>query len=210
MTESGARNARRRIRITNTTSRAISSSQCSAFPYAYRLCLSPLTPPQRYELLLTDLSRHTPEGHADNTPLKTAVAKIRETAAFIDEERGKFESLQKLSEIMRALGGKVEGLFAKGRSCVAEADVRLGEREGYAWLFNDAIIVAEKKGGLLRSATLQLRLFVPFTAALFGASGTVGMHVRSKDNKDECVFTFAVAEERDEWLRLANKSQVRP
>lgn len=158
-------------------------------------------------MLLSDLSRYTPESHPDSTALRTAVQKIRETAAFIDAERGKFEKLQKLSEIMRALGGKVEGLFVTGRTCVAEADVKLsGDREGYAWLFNDSIIAAEKKSGLLRSATLQLKLFVLFKDALFGTSGNVGIYVKCKD-KDECVMAFSNPDERNVWLTLCNKGQ---
>lgn len=137
-------------------------------------------------------------------PLRTAVQKIRETAAFIDTERGKFENLQKLSEISRALNGKVEGLFVTGRICVAEADVKLSSGDGSAWLFNDCIIVAEKKGGLLRSATLQLRTFVLFREALFGAAGANGLHVKCPKEKDDITLTFADPDERDEWLTLCN------
>lgn len=179
----------------------VRSPECTRLPFL-------LTRKQRYEMLLSDLSRHTPESHPDCTPLRTAVQKIRETAAFIDTERGKFESLQKLSEISRALNGKVEGLFVTGRTCVAEADVRLtGDKEGYSWLFNDAMIVAEKKGGLLRSATLQIRLFVLYKDALFGGSGQLGMHInqiRGHKERDDCTLYFTQQEERDQWLAICN------
>lgn len=130
---------------------------------------------------------------------------MRETAAFIDAERGKFENLQKLSEIARVVHGKVEGLFVTGRSCVAETDVKVSNNDGCAWLFNDSIIVAEKKGGLLRSDRLQVRAFVLFKDALFGAVGTSGMHIKCAKEKDDVTITFVEAEERDEWLSLCNK-----
>jgi hypothetical protein len=88
---------------------------------------------------------------------------------------------------------------------VAEADVKLSGNDGSAWVFNDCIIVAEKKGGLLRSATLQLRTFVLFKDALFGAAGAYGLHVKCSKEKDDITVTFADTEERDEWLNLCNK-----
>lgn len=206
------RKQKRRTRRISMTLRDTSFNLFNVFRYAtlslvfvYCYPWMYLLRTKRYELLLSDLSRHTSETHADCTPLRTAVQKIRETAAFIDAERGKFENLQKLSEISRSLNGKVEGLFVTGRTCVAEADIKLSSNDGSAWLFNDSIIVAEKKGGLLRSATLQLRAFVLFRDALFGAAGTNGLHVKCTKEKDDVIITFADPEERDEWLALCNK-----
>ena len=41
-----------------------------------------------------DLSRHTPESHPDSATLKSACTKVKETALFINAEKGKFENLQ--------------------------------------------------------------------------------------------------------------------
>ncbi len=59
------------------------------------------------------MAAHTSESHADYNSLTAASAKMKEIATFINAEKGKFENLQKITEVLKFLGEtKVEGLFS--------------------------------------------------------------------------------------------------
>lgn len=106
----------------------------------------------RYELLLRELIRKTPEDHADYAPLNEAFNKIKAISTLIDNRKDESVKLQEVMRIHAMLEPKVPNLIAPTRRLVAETEFlllpRLGANKAKAarvlcFLFNDFFILAE-------------------------------------------------------------------
>eukprot|EP01087_Luapelamoeba_hula_P024917 TRINITY_DN9653_c0_g2_i2.p1 TRINITY_DN9653_c0_g2~~TRINITY_DN9653_c0_g2_i2.p1 ORF type:complete len:549 (+),score=102.94 TRINITY_DN9653_c0_g2_i2:51-1697(+) len=104
----------------------------------------------RYNLLLTDMVKHTWPGHPDYENLRSATERISEIAGHINERKREGEKMQKLLFIANHLGGKHRlELVAPGRTFVLEGLFNEGSKEEViGFLFNDLLVLAkpERKG----------------------------------------------------------------
>ncbi|KAH3756732.1 Guanine exchange factor for Rac 30 [Pelomyxa schiedti] len=123
----------------------------------------------RYQLLLTDLLRHTSSTHPDHENLEKSLEAVKKTGDYLNEKKRRAESLTKMQEIQESVYGKDIPHFAEPH--------RMFVREGFAKLVdtrlhpavlhlcNDMLIISRLKGKLkyqfVKSVMLdQLTLFV--------------------------------------------------
>jgi hypothetical protein len=106
----------------------------------------------RYKMLLTEVLQCTDEGHPDAQPLRTALDKIGEVAIKINKNKGEFEDLQELKNMLPlfAPGSGLEATLPRLNRRLAKqgnlTKVRLWRRqERHVWLFNDLLLYAEAK-----------------------------------------------------------------
>jgi RhoGEF domain len=71
------------------------------------LLIQPVQRVPRYVMLIGDLFKKTKSHHADHTSLDQALAKLREVAAFINEQKRHSENVLRIYEIQESLHGKV-------------------------------------------------------------------------------------------------------
>lgn len=111
----------------------------------------------RYVLLFEALLKHTPEKHPDHKHVVTALAKLRDVAEFINEEKRVAESMQQCRELQRSIVNLTvsKGLPQRHRVFQEEGELLAVDggknKELHYFLFNDYLIFAVKNTGLVTS-----------------------------------------------------------
>lgn len=106
----------------------------------------------RYKMLLEDTLKSTDDEHADAEPLRAALSKVSEVAIKINREKGEFDQLQELKNLLPlfASGSGLDSTLVRlNRRIIKEGvmtKMRLWRRqERHVWLFNDLLLYAEAK-----------------------------------------------------------------
>eukprot|EP00026_Physarum_polycephalum_P003053 Phypoly_transcript_03062.p1 GENE.Phypoly_transcript_03062~~Phypoly_transcript_03062.p1 ORF type:complete len:830 (+),score=140.31 Phypoly_transcript_03062:3-2492(+) len=99
----------------------------------------------RYELLLKELIKNTPEDHPDYVPLETALNQVRNVAIVLNEKHREQKSRTRVLEIKKLFGADFPDLVQPHRILVDEGSVLLlpERRQVTIFLLNDIIIFAE-------------------------------------------------------------------
>jgi len=115
--------------------------------------IQPIQRVPRYRLLLEELIAHTEPGHPDEADLREALTRIREVAAFINEETRVSATLCKLREVARRFAQPEvleKSLVRQGRAFVREGEltkVRLAHRQRRkVFLFSDLLVYGVPTG----------------------------------------------------------------
>jgi hypothetical protein len=117
------------------------------------LIIMPIQRIPRYNLLLADLLKNTPRSHADHLKISTALGKMADTAAYINNSIRETENNKKFLKL--AAGNKgAKGLIAPHRMMLMETTFfdKQKKRPCYIWLFNDILIhMSETKAKNLKN-----------------------------------------------------------
>jgi len=148
----------------------------------------------RYEILLKELERNTPEDHPDYENLKIALSKIIDINEYINEKKKIAESSFKLLEITDVLVGQASKVIQPHRKYISDYlvlfssnETKLKKIQGRIYIFNDAIMYtrnSKKKGKqkIMKIISLFfLRKFMKWEGDLL---------VISSSSQDNIVFDF--------------------
>eukprot|EP01089_Gocevia_fonbrunei_P019349 TRINITY_DN6831_c0_g2_i1.p1 TRINITY_DN6831_c0_g2~~TRINITY_DN6831_c0_g2_i1.p1 ORF type:complete len:189 (+),score=30.88 TRINITY_DN6831_c0_g2_i1:37-603(+) len=116
------------------------------------LLIQPVQRIPRYQLLLADLHKNTPENHPDYVNLGRAVVEITRITTSVNEQMDKHENFLKLTKIQKSFVGNIKTIVTPHRSFVREGALtkicRKVPKKRWFWLFSDSIaygsIVGEK------------------------------------------------------------------
>jgi len=110
----------------------------------------------RYELLLTDLLKHTDVGSSDHSVLERSIAAIRAAIVFVNEQKREHESTSRVLQLQEKTKGKSEQLYRPGRLLLREGLLKQIKIEGgkkfddskwkevYVFLFNDIMVCSKQ------------------------------------------------------------------
>eukprot|EP01117_Protostelium_nocturnum_P005387 TRINITY_DN1958_c0_g1_i1.p1 TRINITY_DN1958_c0_g1~~TRINITY_DN1958_c0_g1_i1.p1 ORF type:complete len:1618 (+),score=627.59 TRINITY_DN1958_c0_g1_i1:434-5287(+) len=112
------------------------------------LLIAPVQRLPRYELLLSEMVKYTPQDHEDFDKITLALIKIKDVTEFVNNNKRKAENLQKILSIQSSLDGNVKSLFHLNRLLVDEGtfNVVVGGKKlnkVHIYLFNDMVMVAK-------------------------------------------------------------------
>ncbi|XP_051512449.1 rho guanine nucleotide exchange factor 17-like isoform X2 [Myxocyprinus asiaticus] len=130
------------------------------------LMIKPVQRIPRYELLIKDLLKHTPEDHPDYSFLLDAQKNIKRLAERINKGRRSAEELERETRIMQEIEAHIEGIehilnpqrkFLR-QEMVVEAKTVGGKKDRSLFLFSDLLICTtlKKKSGTLRRSSMNL------------------------------------------------------
>lgn len=68
------------------------------------------------DVMIQELMKHTPEGHADLPKLKEATEQVKQMAHYIENKKAEAENMEKVIEIQSSLIGKIKVFIAIHRS----------------------------------------------------------------------------------------------
>jgi len=165
----------------------------------------------RYELLLREYVKNTPEGHPEREVLLSAFAKIQKIAQHINESKRRVENMSKVLAIQNKIEGNMDvPLLAPHRRLIKEGNVDvqrtglLGHtyRKRIIFLFNDSFLTTADDYSFKDWVLLEGDSFA-FT--LIDDHGRYGFACKYKDH-DEKYFCASEAE-RDEWISLLNATR---
>jgi len=165
------------------------------------LLITPIQRLPRYNLLIEDLLRNTPETHPDYSNLVEALKSTKEVADYINdsirqaEQSAKFRNLASQGEQFRIL-------LEAHRTLVMEGKVTLAERKTKSqWmicLFNDIFVPAKSQ-----KAEVTPQLKVPLTLTWLNPDGPDLKEPAFEIITPERRFVFVVAtpQERQNWVK---------
>jgi len=114
--------------------------------------IAPIQQLPRYIMLLTDLQRNTLSTHEDFANLTQAMERIKALTIFVNEQKRMAEDLATIQAKQAIIKGKgCPNLAVQHRKFIREGLLNFGEgtniktKEGYVFLFNDIVVVTEKK-----------------------------------------------------------------
>ncbi len=107
------------------------------------LLIMPVQRIPRYKILLENLLKQTPEDHGDYEHLKKAIELINECALLHNEKIRETNNMIKVQQIAKFL--KMENLAIPGRFLIREGDCMMNETKQKLYLFNDSMVIREKK-----------------------------------------------------------------
>ncbi|XP_026142825.1 rho guanine nucleotide exchange factor 17 [Carassius auratus] len=130
------------------------------------LMIKPVQRIPRYELLVKDLLKHTPEDHPDYLFLLDAQKNIKRLAERINKGRRTAEELEKETRVMQEIEAHIEGVehilnpqrkFLR-QEMVVEAKTVGGKKDRSLFLFSDLLICTtlKRKSGSLRRSSMSL------------------------------------------------------
>jgi hypothetical protein len=165
----------------------------------------------RYELLLREFLKNTPEGHTEREILVAAFEKVQKIAQYINESKRRVENMSKVLAIQNKIEGNMDvPLLAPHRRLIKEGHVEvcrtnlLGHnyRKRVIFLFNDSFLTtaedfAFKDWVLIEGDT--------FSVHPVEEHGKHGFAVKHKDH-DEKYFCISEAE-REEWISLLHATR---
>jgi hypothetical protein len=100
------------------------------------LLITPVQRIPRYNLLLQELIKKTPEGHADHTYIIQALGKIKEITDHVNfsvrEQENRVKLLKIAEDTKKYIG--FEGLLLPHRSLIHEGDVKLPTQDKTQWM----------------------------------------------------------------------------
>jgi len=152
------------------------------------LLIQPVQRIPRYEMLISDLVKHTWDSHPDMESLQKALAMIKANAQFVNAQKKRFEDSQKLLDIQTKVG--LNDLFVPHRVVLIDKDLLLSKNQRppigiKCCLLNDSILIWEE----MEKSIFNLRQGKVY---LFQELGQIVVN----DINPEC-FTFSV--EKDEY-----------
>jgi len=113
----------------------------------YSYLIMPIQRPPRYELLLSDLLRHTSEDHNDYANIEKALKLIVTINNAVDEKKKQSDDKKKVLEIDQCIvGPKDESLVVPHRIFIREADLLSGTSTNdvfHVFLFNDLVVITK-------------------------------------------------------------------
>jgi len=112
--------------------------------------IEPIQRIPRYELLFKELLKHTPDDHPDKPNLEKALQKTKQSASYVNEERRKAESYNKMMELTSKVKG-LEGLYHEKRVFIREGALRRVKnannlRVCQCYLFSNLLVLVGKVG----------------------------------------------------------------
>ncbi|XP_051580257.1 rho guanine nucleotide exchange factor 17-like isoform X2 [Myxocyprinus asiaticus] len=130
------------------------------------LMIKPVQRIPRYELLVKDLLKHTPEDHPDYSFLLDAQKNIKRLAERINTGRRSAEELERETRVMQEIEAHIEGIehilnpqrkFLR-QEMVVEAKTVGGKKDRSLFLFSDLLICTtlKRKSGSLRRSSMSL------------------------------------------------------
>ncbi|XP_076853431.1 rho guanine nucleotide exchange factor 17 [Brachyhypopomus gauderio] len=130
------------------------------------LMIKPVQRIPRYELLVKDLLKHTPEDHPDHPFLLDAQKNIKTLAEKINKGRRNAEEVERETRIMQEIEAHIEGVehilhpqrkFLR-QEMVMEAKTVGGKKDRSLFLFSDLLICTtlKRKSGSLRRSSMSL------------------------------------------------------
>uniref|UniRef100_A0A672PLM0 Rho guanine nucleotide exchange factor 17 n=1 Tax=Sinocyclocheilus grahami TaxID=75366 RepID=A0A672PLM0_SINGR len=130
------------------------------------LMIKPVQRIPRYELLVKDLLKHTPEDHPDYLFLQDAQKNIKRLAERINKGRRTAEELERETRVMQEIEAHIEGVehilnpqrtFLR-QEMVVEAKTVGGKKDRSLFLFSDLLICTtlKRKSGSLRRSSMSL------------------------------------------------------
>ncbi|XP_045929324.1 rho guanine nucleotide exchange factor 17-like [Micropterus dolomieu] len=130
------------------------------------LMIKPVQRIPRYELLVKDLLKHTPEDHPDHSYLLDAQRDIKRLAEKINKGRRSAEEAEREARVIQEIEAHIEGVehilnpqrkFLR-QEMVMEAKTVGGKKDRSLFLFSDLIICTtlKRKSGSLRRSSMSL------------------------------------------------------
>ncbi|XP_017559634.1 rho guanine nucleotide exchange factor 17 isoform X3 [Pygocentrus nattereri] len=130
------------------------------------LMIKPVQRIPRYELLVKDLLKHTPEDHPDHPFLLDAQKNIKQLAERINKGRRNAEEVERETRVMQEIEAHIEGVehilnpqrkFLR-QEMVMEAKSVGGKKDRSLFLFTDLLICTtlKRKSGSLRRSSMSL------------------------------------------------------
>uniref|UniRef100_A0A4W6BKR6 Rho guanine nucleotide exchange factor 17 n=1 Tax=Lates calcarifer TaxID=8187 RepID=A0A4W6BKR6_LATCA len=130
------------------------------------LMIKPVQRIPRYELLVKDLLKHTPEDHPDHSLLLDAQRDIKRLAEKINKGRRSAEEAEREARVIQEIEAHIEGVehilnpqrkFLR-QEMVMEAKTVGGKKDRSLFLFSDLIICTtlKRKSGSLRRSSMSL------------------------------------------------------
>ncbi|XP_040031870.2 rho guanine nucleotide exchange factor 17 [Gasterosteus aculeatus] len=130
------------------------------------LMIKPVQRIPRYELLVKDLLKHTPEDHPDHPYLLDAQRDIKRLAERINKGRRSAEEAEREARVIQEIEAHIEGVehilnpqrkFLR-QEMVMEAKTVGGKKDRSLFLFSDLIICTtlKRKSGSLRRSSMSL------------------------------------------------------
>lgn len=130
------------------------------------LMIKPVQRIPRYELLVKDLLKHTPEDHPDHQYLLDAQRDIKRLAEKINKGRRSAEEAEREARVIQEIEAHIEGVehilnpqrkFLR-QEMVMEAKTVGGKKDRSLFLFSDLIICTtlKRKSGSLRRSSMSL------------------------------------------------------
>uniref|UniRef100_A0AAY4DDZ4 Rho guanine nucleotide exchange factor 17 n=1 Tax=Denticeps clupeoides TaxID=299321 RepID=A0AAY4DDZ4_9TELE len=130
------------------------------------LMIKPVQRIPRYELLVKDLLKHTPEDHPDHHFLLDAQKNIKRLAERINKGRRSAEEVERETRVMQEIEAHIEGVehilnpqrkFLR-QEMVMEAKSVGGKKDRSLFLFSDLLICTtlKRKSGSLRRSSMSL------------------------------------------------------
>ncbi|KAF2077285.1 hypothetical protein CYY_001410 [Polysphondylium violaceum] len=140
------------------------------------LNIQPVQRIPRYRLLLSDLLKHTPEGHKDYNNIKKALEEIQNLANNINESKRNAEGLEKIMLIQSSLTKNIE-LVQPYRRHIKDITILFDKKgrvkERHLFIFNDSILLCKKQSNILPSGIVESsgnHRYIPIThMSLYGA-----------------------------------------
>ncbi|KAM8854401.1 rho guanine nucleotide exchange factor 17 [Synchiropus picturatus] len=130
------------------------------------LMIKPVQRIPRYELIVKDLLKHTPEDHPDHSFLLDAQRDIKRLAEKINKGRRSAEEAEREARVIQEIEAHIEGIehilnpqrkFLR-QEMVMEAKTVGGKKDRSLFLFSDLIICTtlKRKSGSLRRSSMSL------------------------------------------------------
>eukprot|EP01132_Coremiostelium_polycephalum_P002674 gene2674-3317_t len=140
-------------------------TDCQALPNVKNLVLPaflilPIQRVPRYNLLLTDMVKHTWSEHPDYKDLCEANDRMKSVASFLNEKKREGESFTKFTEIQTSFTGKAPLLFSPSRRLIKEgAGFLLNQKkeEIILYLFNDILVYGKPSKGIMSGNTKKVK-----------------------------------------------------
>jgi hypothetical protein len=165
------------------------------------LLIMPVQRIPRYKILLENLLKQTPEDHGDYENLKKAIELINECALLHNEKIRETNNMIKVQQIAKFL--KMENLAIPGRFLIREGDCMMNETKQKLYLFNDLMVIREKKKISLMPT---IRAYSLVNAVIMGGSKeSITIQAISLSSSEEKIktldLTFNSFGTKTDWLK---------
>jgi hypothetical protein len=167
----------------------------------------------RYELLLKEFLKNTPNDHPEHSTLAEAFSKVQSIAQFINESKRRMESMSKVLDIQNQIEGNLGApLMAPHRRLIKEGKVQVERssllsytfRKRLIFLFNDSILTLNEDHAFKEWIMIESKNFA-VSAVREPRSSCYAFSISSNDQ----VYTYysQSSSMRDEWVSLIQATQ---
>jgi hypothetical protein len=176
------------------------------------LLITPIQRLPRYEMLLKDLLKVTPEDHQDYADLSKAALQITEVARYVNSRRAEFETTNKILDIQSKFVNsnrlKPVTLIKPSRRLIREGQAEVEGEDHILYLFNDCLLIASIKPGDRRGLKHNLSLFGASVYIPSSPPTTFGFEFVFKTGGSTQEVTFLVhsLKEKQEWMHDLQQS----